>query len=231
MSIGVSGRLAGMVLRPRQTLATVVAQPVWVTTWALLLIIWALCGAWLLSTDVGQQALVDERVRVVEAVGGTVTDAEYAALQARPPWWVYFTSGGRTLLIPAVTLVAAAGVWAAARRDGGRGTFNQALAVAVHASVVLAIGQLVATPLHAIRESLTTPLNLAALLPGISDGSWPARFFGAIDVFVVWWLTLLAVGIAVLTGRGFGRYAWRLGAAYVGLAAVFAAVLAALGGV
>lgn len=230
MSNGVSGRLAGMVIHPRQTLAAVVAQPSWAAVWVILLIIWALCGAWLLSTEVGQQALVDERVRVVEAVGGTVTDADYAALQARPPWWMYFGSGSRTLLIPLVTLLAATGIWAVARRDAGRGTFQQALAVAVHASTVLVLGQVIATPLHAVRESLTAPLNLAAVLPGISDGSWPARFFGAIDLFVVWWLALLALGTAAMTGRGFGRYAWRLAAAYAGIAAVLAALLAVLGG-
>ena len=36
-------------------------------TWAFILIVWAVCGWWLLSTDIGQQALVDERVRVIEA--------------------------------------------------------------------------------------------------------------------------------------------------------------------
>ena len=43
----------------------------------------AVCGGLLLSTPVGRQALVDERVRVIEALGGRVDDAAYAALQAQ----------------------------------------------------------------------------------------------------------------------------------------------------
>ena len=44
------------------------------------------------------KALVDERVRQVEAFGGRIDDAAYAALQRPRPWLTYFTSGGRLLL-------------------------------------------------------------------------------------------------------------------------------------
>ena len=68
-------RLVGVLWRPRTTLAGLVERPVWVATWGGILIIWALLAGWLLGTDIGQQALVDERVRVIEAFGGAVTDA------------------------------------------------------------------------------------------------------------------------------------------------------------
>jgi hypothetical protein len=183
-----SGRIAGIILRPRATLAALVLAPAWLTTWLLILMTWAICGGWLLSTDVGRQALVDERVRVVEALGGVVTDAEYAALQARPPWWVYFTSGGRLLLFPITTLAVAALLWLVARTSA-TATLTQALALAVHASVALAVGQVVATPLHYLRESLTSPLNLATVLPLMEQGTVASRFFGALDVFALWWIT------------------------------------------
>ena len=56
-----------------------------VATWAVLLVLWSAVAAALLQSPTGRQALVDERVRMVEALGGTVDDASYAALQARPP--------------------------------------------------------------------------------------------------------------------------------------------------
>ena len=64
---------------------------------------------------------------------------------------------------------------------------SQALAIVVHATVVLLIGQVIVTPLHYVRESLTSPLNLAAVLPLMDDGTLPARFFGSLDIFVLWW--------------------------------------------
>jgi hypothetical protein len=219
-----------VVLRPRATFTALTHAPTWLGTWLFILAVWAICAGWLLSTEVGQQALVDERVRVVEAFGGAVSDTEYAALQATPPWWVYFTSGGRMLLMPTTTLVVAGMLVAAARFAGASTTLKQGLAVAVHATVALAIGQVIATPLHFVRESLTSPLNLAAVLPLMEEGTLPARFFGTIDLFAMWWALLLSVGLAVLTGRRARYYAWRIAALILVFAAVTATAIVVMGG-
>jgi Yip1 domain len=223
-------RIAGVVLRPRSTLAELVHRPVWVDTWFFILIVAGVCAGAFLRTDIGRQAVIDERVRVIETFGGAVTDADYATLQARPPWWVYFTSGGRLLLTPAVTLLMATACWAVARAEGVEARFTQALAVVVHASVVLVLGQLIVTPLHYVRESLMSPLNFAAVLPGMDEGTLPARFFGSIDLFAVWWLALIVIGLALLTRRGTRRYAVSAAAVYLVFAAVMAGVIAAVGG-
>lgn len=223
-------RIAGVLLRPRTTFAALIGRPVWLDTWVAIFAVVTICAVLLLISDVGQQALVDERVRVVETFGGSIDDAQYAALLADPPVWVYFTSGSRTLLIPAVTLAVAAGCWVVARSAGTPARFVQALSIVVHASVVLALGQLVATPIHYVRESLTSPLNLAAVLPLVQEGTAPARFFGVVDIFAVWWLGLVAVGLAALTGRPVRRYAMSFAAVYLGFAAAVAGVIAALGG-
>ena len=223
-------RITGVVVRPGATFAALVKTPVWLSTWLLILIVWGICGAALLTTDTGEQALVDERVRVVETFGGLVTDDEYAALRANPPWWVYLTSGGRVLLLPLTTVAVAALLLVAARSDGARATLTQTMAISVHASVVLLIGQLVATPLHFIRESLTSPLNLAALLPLMEEGSLPARFFGTIDLFALWWAGLLAVGLAALTGKRARHYVWRIAVLFLVFAAVTATLIVVRGG-
>ena len=88
----------------------------------------------------------------------------------------------------------------------------------------------VATPLHYLSESLTSPTNVAGLLRLFDEGSWPQRLLGAVDAFGLWWMWLLALGVAAATGRPARRYAWRLLAVYVGIAAVVAAVFAVLGG-
>jgi hypothetical protein len=213
-------------------MAEVVRHPAFITTWAVVLLVVAVCAGLLLSTPIGQQALVDERVRLTEAVGGRVDDATYARLQIDPPVSIYLTSGGRLLLTPPVTLAVALGVMALARRDRSRGdaplTFVTALAIAVHATVVLALQQVVATPLHYAYESLTNPTNLAALLRMFDEGSWAARLFGAIDLFGLWWIWLLAVGIAAATGRPARQYVWKLLAVYMSVAAIVIAVFAML---
>jgi hypothetical protein len=222
-------RVTGVLLRPRVAMAEVVRRPVFLTTWVVVLLAVVVCGGLLLSTQVGRQALVDERVRVVEALGGRVDDAEYARLQANPPVLVYLTSGGRLLLTPPITLLVAAGLMVLARMDGAGVSFVTALAISVHATVVLALQQIVATPLHYVAESLTSPTNVAGILRVFDEGTWPARLFGTIDVFGLWWMWLLALGVSAASGGPARRYFWRLLAVYVGVAALVAAVFAVLG--
>ena len=222
-------RVTGVLLHPRSTMGEVVRHPAFITTWIVVLLAVAVCGGLLLSTEVGRQALVDERVRVTEALGRRVDDAAYANLQANPPLTVYLTSGGRLLLTPPVTIVVALGLLALARLDGVAMSFVTALAIAVHASVVLAIQQIVATPVHFAYESLTSPTNLAGILGVFDEGTWPARLFGTIDVFGLWWMWLLSVGLAAAAGKKARHYLWRLMVVYVGVAAIVAAVFAVMG--
>jgi len=223
-------RVTGVLVHPRATMAEVVRHPAFITTWVVVLLVVAICGGLLLSTPAGRQALVDERVRVTEALGGRVDDDAYARLQAAPPVSIYLTSGGRLLLTPPITLLVAVGLSILARLDGARVTFVTALAVTVHATVVLAVQQVVATPLHYLHGALTSPTNLAGVLGLFDEGSLPARLFGTIDLFGIWWMWLLALGVAAATGRPARRYIWRLLAVYVGVAAIVAAVFAVLGG-
>jgi Yip1 domain len=223
-------RIAGVLRHPRSTMAALVAAPSWLTTWAFVLAVWLVPAAWLLSTPTGRQALVDERVRQVEAFGGRVDDVDYDALRQSPPVSAYFASGGRLLLAPPVTVLVAMGIGLLARLDQAPMTLGAALAVSVHASVVLAVQQLVATPLHYLRESLSSPSNLAVFLPGLEDGSVSARLFGAVDVFGLWWVWLLALGVAAATGRPARVYLGRLLVVYVGVAAAVAAAMALSGG-
>ena len=222
-------RVIGVLWHPRRTMTEVVARPTFAAAWVLLLAVLAVCAFALLSTTVGRQALVDERVRVVEALGGRVDDAAYAALQAHPPLLVYLTSGGRLLLTPGITLLVAAGLTTLAALDGVKVRYGVALAITVYASLVLALQQVVVTPLHFIRESLTSPTNIGGLLPVLDEGSLPARWLGSIDVFGLWWVWLLAIGLAAATGRPARRDAARLLMAYIGIAALVAAVFAVLG--
>ena len=222
-------RVMGVLVRPRATMSEVVRHPSFIATWVVVLLVVITCGALLLSTPIGQQALVDERVRVTEAMGGRVDDAAYARLRNDPPVSIYLTSGGRLLLTPPITIAVAAGLMMLARLDGARVTFVTALAIAVHATVVLALQQVIATPVHYLYESLTSPSNVAGLLRVFEEGSLPARLFGTIDVFGLWWMWLLALGIAAATGRPARQYLWKLLAVYIGIAAIVAAVFAVLG--
>lgn len=223
-------RIVGVLWRPRSTMAALVATPTFLATWVILLLTWMALAAGLLRTDVGRQALVDERVRMIEGLGGTIDDEGYARLQNSLPYGTYVTSGGRLLLTPPVTLLVAAGLVVLGRLDRTRVAWGAALAVSVHASVVLVLQQLVAAPLHYLRESVTSPTNLAVFLPMLEEGTVAARLFGTIDLFGLWWMWLLALGVAAATGRPARRYVVRLLGVYALVALLVAVGMAVVGG-
>ena len=176
-------RLVGVLWRPRTILAALVERPVWVGTWAFILIVWAVLGGWLLSTRHGpagaHRRTRSRRRGVWRQLCRTSSIDRYWRNRRGGST---LTSGGRFLLNPVLTLAAAAGLWLVARAEQASARFSQALSIVVHASVVLLLGQLVATPLHYVRESLTSPLNLAAVLPLMEDGTAPTRFAGSLDL-------------------------------------------------
>jgi len=223
-------RVVGVLLHPRQTMAAVVREPSFITVWIVVLLVVAACGVSILSTAVGQQALVDERVRTTEMIGGHVDDAAYAEWLAHPPISAYLTSGGRLLLTPPVTLMVALALVALALMDGAGVSFVVALAIVVHATSVLALQQVVAVPAQFVRESLGSPTSLATFMPSVEDGTWLARLLGSIDVFGVWWIALIAIGLAAATNRSTLHWLWRLTVAYLAVAAVVAGAVAVMSG-
>lgn len=223
-------RIADLLWQPRSTMAALVARPQFLLPWLLVLAIWLVPAAWLLSTSVGRQAVVDEQVRMTESFGGQIDDAAYEQLRQSPPWSIYAISGGRTLLAPPVTVLVALGLMLLARLDGSTLRLRSALSVVVAATLVLAVREALMTPVFALRESITNATNLAALVPSVDEGSLAARFLGTIDVFALWWTWLLALGVSSASGRPVRRYLLRLMAVYLGLAALLAGMMAFGGG-
>jgi hypothetical protein len=223
-------RIADLLWQPRSTMAALVARPQFLLPWLVVLAVWLVPAAWLLSTPVGLQAVVDEQVRMTESFGGRVDDAAYEQLRQSPPWTTYAISGGRALLAPPVTVLVAFGLMLLARLDGAPLRLPSALSVVVAATVVLALREALMTPVFVLRESITSATNLAALLPSVDEGSVAARFLGTIDVFALWWTWLLALGVSSASGRPARRYLLRLVAVYLGMAALIAGVMAFGGG-
>ena len=112
----------------------------------------------------------------------------------------------------------------------GRASFHQAMAVTTYAGVILAIRQVLAAPLGYVRETTSSATSLGALFSSLDEASPVARFFGALDVFVIWWAIVLAIGVAVLYHRRARNVALTLVGAYAALALLLAIAMAVTGG-
>ena len=120
---------------------------------------------------------MDERVRVVEALGGRWTTRATKPGRRRRPGRPTSPAAAGVLLLPVTTVAVATGLYLWARRRAPGVRYLAALSVPCTPASILALQQVLATPLHVVRESLTSPFNLAALLPllrrGLAAGADP----------------------------------------------------------
>ena len=80
------------------------------------------------------------------------------------------------------------------------------------------------------RGAVTSATNLAVLLPMVPPKSLLGRVLAMTDLFLIWYLLVLAIGLAVLYRRRTQPIALTLYSVYAAGVIVFAAVMSRLGG-
>jgi hypothetical protein len=224
-------RLAGVIFSPRATFDRIVARPRWFAALALLTLVTAGLTFGFLSTEVGQTAMLDQQVRQTEAFGGQITEQQYTQMERMQPMMRYFVAGSQLVMIPVITMVLSGillGVFNAIL--GGSASFKQTAAVVTHAGAVSLLQQLFVAPLNYARESMASATNLGVFVPFLDESNIVARFLGAIDLFLVWWLLVLAMGLAVLHRRRTAPIFWSFIGIYVVIALVIALVMSGASG-
>ncbi|MEO6212135.1 MAG: YIP1 family protein [Vicinamibacterales bacterium] len=195
-------RFIGIITAPRATFESVVAHPRILGMLLLTATISAVGAALPMTTDAGKQSTIDQQVKTMESFGMTVNDEMYASLQKRTGTLPY-TTGGSVLVFTPIVIAIMAGILFAVYNGamGGEAKYKQIYAVVVHAGVISAVGQLFTGPLNYFRGSVSSPTNLSALLPMLDEASFIGRLAGMVDLFIIWWLIVLAMGLAVLYRR------------------------------
>jgi hypothetical protein len=221
-----------MVRSPRATLASVARTPRSLDLAALLIAISAVSSAGFLMTRVGQLAALDQQVRQLESFGAVITDDRYEALRQLVPYRPVVSAASIIVGWPILWLVMARGLqWIGRRMGRGEPSFRQVLAVVVHTWAIIGVRAVVAAPINYVRESLGGSTSLSVLMPVFGASTFPGRLLGAVDIFIVWWVALLAMGVGILyQTRTLPIARWLFGA-YVGVAAAVALTQALRGGV
>jgi hypothetical protein len=220
-----------MVRSPRATLTSAVHDPRSLDLALVIVVISAICSAGFLMTRVGQLAALDQQVRQLESFGIAVTDARYEELRNVVPYRAAISAAFIAIGWPILWLVFARILQWFGNRAGREATFAQVLAVVVHASAIWAVRAVVEAPLNFARESLGGATSLSMVMPAFGESTFPARLLGAVDIFVLWWAVLIALGLSILYRvRAVPVARWLFGA-YAGGAAVLALTQAWRGGI
>ena len=222
--------LAGVIMAPRATLASVAMEPRWAGVLILSFVVTTVCSAALLHTDVGRLALLDQLDRSAAAFGQNVDDAQYTAMEEASEQGTAWAVVGSLASGPLLTFALAAILFATFRTALRGAGYRQVLAIVAHAGVILAVRQVIVTPVNYARESLASPITMSVFLSMLDEASPVARFFGILDLFVLWWLAVLAIGMSVLTGRPTRTLLVTFVGAYIVLALLIVTAMAVTGG-
>ena len=224
-------RIIGVLTSPRATYADVAAHPRWLGVLAFVVLVGA-CGTFVfLSTDVGKQAMFDQQVKFMESFGMKLNDVAYQRMEAGLDRAKYTGALGQAISLPLIGLIIAGialGVFNALL--GGDAKFKQVFAIVAHSGVVITLAQLFGLPLAYARESMTSSTNLAVFLPFLDESSFAARFLGSIDLFQIWWLVSLSIGLGVLYKKRTGPIATTMLIIYASIALIIAAIRSAVSG-
>ena len=225
----ITARVLGVLRRPRATLAAVAAAPSWAGILTLSTAAAAAASAGFYSTGVGRQALVDRWERTAAAFGRELDDAAYADLLALADYGALYGAASAVASVALLTVGVAMVAFVALRRRDGVPTFRQVLAVTSHASVILVLRLVIAAPVGYAREAAAGATSIGVWMPIFNETSIVSRFVGVLDVAVLWWAVVSAIGIAMLYGRPSRSVAVAFVGAYVAVALVVGAIMSVLG--
>ena len=104
--------------------------------------------------------------------------------------------------MPLVTVILASVLFVVAYGFlGARATFKQVFAVVAHAGAIFVVQQAFIAPLNYARGAMSNPATLAAFVPMLDEETFVVRLLNAFDVFFLWWVMLLAIGVAAVSER------------------------------
>jgi hypothetical protein len=196
-------RFIGILTSPRDTFMSVAAHPKWLGMLAVTTLIVSLFSALPLTTEAGRQATIDQQVEAMKGMGFDVNDEMYDQMQKRSGTMPY-TTGISILVVSPIMAVIFSGILFAIFNAalGGEASFKQVFAVLIHAGVVSAVSTAFSGVIHYVRPGAAGSVaNLGALLPMLPEHSFAANLLGMVDLFLIWYLIVLAIGLAVLYRR------------------------------
>jgi hypothetical protein len=224
-------RFIGVITSPRDTFASVAASPKWLGMLALTAVIVAVFTALPLTTEAGRQSALDQQVAQMQSFGMTVSDQMYEQMEKSAGRMPYVTAASVLVVTPIMAVIVTGILFAIFNAAlGGEASFKQVLAIYAHAGAISALSTIFSGIINYFRGSMGSVANLGALLPMLPENSFAGRLLGMVDVFLIWYIVVLAIGLAVLYRRRTQPIAISLLSVYAVIAIVIALIKSRAGG-
>jgi hypothetical protein len=221
-------RFVGVVFTPKETFVAVAARPKWLGMLLLTTVLTSVIVGGFFATPVGQQAYIDQASKPNPITGTVPGEQQMKYIEMFARYMPYVYGVGALIASPIVSLIMAGIAFLVfGTFMGGQATFKQVFAAVVHSGVIGVVSQLIVMPVNYFRETLESPMNLAVLLPMLDPGGFLAKLLGSVELFRVWSVIVLSIGLGVVYKRKTQSVAIPLFVIYAVIAIVAAAISAA----
>ena len=204
---GLLSRAIGIITSPTAMYAHVVRSPKVAGMLFLVALLQGLAIGVPQFTERGRMAALEMQVQATESFGMTVTDEMYQQMEQRARnsnLSAYVAIVTQFAGVPFGALVLTTLLWAVFNTMlGGTATFKQVMSVLVHSQIISALGTVFSAPIMYARGVMQagSVANLGAALPMLDESSFAAKALGAVDLFMIWWIVVLSIGLAALFKR------------------------------
>jgi len=227
--MGLAARIGNVFVAPGKAYAAVAARPRWLGALIVCIVVMMVAQFVFLSSEVGQTAAMNQQLDSMKAFGVTVTDQ---MVQRMESGMVYARYTGPAALLLFVPLIAAlvAGLLLAIFTvvSGGGVTYKQVFAVVAHSNAISMLALLFTLPISYAKEEIVSPARLSVFFPMLGDMGFLYYLLNSIDLFHIWAVANLSIGMAVLYKRRTGGAAAVLFGVYAVIVLIVAVVRATL---
>lgn len=195
-------RFIGIITSPKETFASVVASPKVLGMLALTAVLAAFFTALPMATDAGKQAAIEQQVQQMQSFGFTVSDQMYDQLQKGANRMPYTTGGSVLVITPIIAAIFSGILFAIFNAAlGGEASFTQVYSVYIHAGVISVLSAMLSGAVNFFSGRVGSVTNVGALMPMLPEKSFGAHLLGTVDIFLLWYIVVLAIGLGVLYKR------------------------------
>jgi len=190
-------RLAGIFTAPSLVFEELKRRPTWLAALLAVTLVTAALNVAVLWSNTGETVMRQQLQEATEKSGREVppeaVDTQIAVLR-------YLGPASIVVIFPVMTLALSGLVYLIFSVVlGGEGTFKQAFSAYAHTALIGIVGAAVATAMIFLKGNTKSSTAITAFLPFLEENSFVYRFCQGLDLFIIWQLVVLSIGMGIIS--------------------------------
>ncbi len=218
-------RLVQLFVKPSAAFAAVRQHPRWITP-AIVVLLLTAGMTWYITPAIQKEQR--ERMTIQMEKRSIPQEQIDAAIERLDKPWMTYMMLGSAIVGSLLVILAMGGIWLLVAKSvlGGEARYAHMLEVVSLSMVIPTLGMLLKAPIIHYKETMNVHFSLATFMPDSARDSFLYKFLMNTDFFNVWFIAVLCIGIAVVSGLKVQKV-WPV---VVGLLVVWYLATAAIGG-